>query len=267
MHDPDLIIRTSGERRLSNYLLWQSAYSELVFRDELWPDFTREAYEESLASSLLGAGALAGADAGSQEAAPGPRMRSELLERVLVGLPALGAALALVAVGGVTFAAAWHCSAWRASTSSTSSTPTWAPPGRPGSPPCSACWLQRNGHAGAGLLVAVAALPLTFVVALFSGPPVRRRLPSRCLASGGSRSRSPTRPAAPPATRWRDRPRRSPWNFVGDSAAYLGGRAIGVTSSPEDFAEQDGRGPPPGARVRSARGLRGEPLPTLASRR
>ncbi|HEY7967076.1 MAG TPA: polyprenyl diphosphate synthase [Solirubrobacteraceae bacterium] len=49
MHDPDLIIRTSGEQRLSNYLLWQSAYSELVFRDELWPDFTRQAFEESLA--------------------------------------------------------------------------------------------------------------------------------------------------------------------------------------------------------------------------
>jgi undecaprenyl diphosphate synthase len=49
MHDPDLIIRTSGERRLSNYLLWQSAYSELVFRDELWPDFSREALEECLA--------------------------------------------------------------------------------------------------------------------------------------------------------------------------------------------------------------------------
>jgi undecaprenyl diphosphate synthase len=49
MHDPDLIIRTSGERRLSNYLLWQGAYSELIFRDELWPDFTREALEESLA--------------------------------------------------------------------------------------------------------------------------------------------------------------------------------------------------------------------------
>lgn len=48
MHDPDLIIRTSGERRLSNYLLWQSAYSELVFRDELWPDFSREALEQSL---------------------------------------------------------------------------------------------------------------------------------------------------------------------------------------------------------------------------
>jgi len=49
MHDPDLIIRTSGERRLSNYLLWQSAYSELVFRDELWPDFSRAAFESALA--------------------------------------------------------------------------------------------------------------------------------------------------------------------------------------------------------------------------
>jgi undecaprenyl diphosphate synthase len=49
MHDPDLIIRTSGEQRLSNYLLWQSAYSELVFRHELWPDFSREALEQSLA--------------------------------------------------------------------------------------------------------------------------------------------------------------------------------------------------------------------------
>jgi len=48
MHDPDLIIRTSGEQRLSNYLLWQSAYAELVFREELWPDFSRQAYEESL---------------------------------------------------------------------------------------------------------------------------------------------------------------------------------------------------------------------------
>ena len=49
MHDPDLIIRTSGEQRLSNYLLWQAAYSELVFRDELWPDFTRTAFEAALA--------------------------------------------------------------------------------------------------------------------------------------------------------------------------------------------------------------------------
>jgi undecaprenyl diphosphate synthase len=48
MHDPDLLIRTSGEQRISNYLLWQCAYSELVFRDELWPDFDRAAFEDSL---------------------------------------------------------------------------------------------------------------------------------------------------------------------------------------------------------------------------
>jgi undecaprenyl diphosphate synthase len=48
MHDPDLIIRTSGEQRLSNYLLWQGAYSEFVFRDELWPDFSRECFEACL---------------------------------------------------------------------------------------------------------------------------------------------------------------------------------------------------------------------------
>jgi undecaprenyl diphosphate synthase len=49
MHDPELLIRTSGEQRISNYLLWQCAYSEFVFRDELWPDFDREAFADSLA--------------------------------------------------------------------------------------------------------------------------------------------------------------------------------------------------------------------------
>jgi undecaprenyl diphosphate synthase len=48
MHDPDLIIRTSGEQRSSNFLVWQGSYSELVFRDELWPDFSRVAFEQSL---------------------------------------------------------------------------------------------------------------------------------------------------------------------------------------------------------------------------
>jgi len=48
MHDPDLIIRTSGEQRISNYLLWQGAYAELIFRDELWPDFSRQAFAASL---------------------------------------------------------------------------------------------------------------------------------------------------------------------------------------------------------------------------
>jgi undecaprenyl diphosphate synthase len=48
MHDPDLLIRTSGEQRISNYLLWQCAYSELVFSEELWPDFDRAAFESAL---------------------------------------------------------------------------------------------------------------------------------------------------------------------------------------------------------------------------
>ncbi|MGZ6995296.1 MAG: undecaprenyl diphosphate synthase family protein, partial [Acidimicrobiia bacterium] len=42
MPDPDLMVRTSGEYRISNYLLWQSAYSEFLFTDVLWPDFRRE---------------------------------------------------------------------------------------------------------------------------------------------------------------------------------------------------------------------------------
>ena len=48
MHDPDLLIRTSGEQRISNYLLWQCAYSELVFCPELWPDFSRATFERAL---------------------------------------------------------------------------------------------------------------------------------------------------------------------------------------------------------------------------
>ena len=47
--DPDLVIRTSGERRISNFLLWQAAYAEFVFMDILWPDFDRAAFEQALA--------------------------------------------------------------------------------------------------------------------------------------------------------------------------------------------------------------------------
>ncbi len=49
MRDPDLVIRTSGEQRLSNFLLWQSAYSELYFSEVLWPDFDEAAFEEAVA--------------------------------------------------------------------------------------------------------------------------------------------------------------------------------------------------------------------------
>jgi undecaprenyl diphosphate synthase len=48
LEDPELIIRTGGELRLSNFLLWQAAYSELYFSDRLWPDFDREEFERAL---------------------------------------------------------------------------------------------------------------------------------------------------------------------------------------------------------------------------
>ena len=49
MPDPDLIIRTSGERRLSGFLTWKGIYSELFFRDEMWPDFSEKILDEVLA--------------------------------------------------------------------------------------------------------------------------------------------------------------------------------------------------------------------------
>jgi len=50
MPDPDLIIRPSGELRLSNFLTWQSAYAEFYFTDVLWPDFTPQVLDEALAA-------------------------------------------------------------------------------------------------------------------------------------------------------------------------------------------------------------------------
>jgi undecaprenyl diphosphate synthase len=73
MHDPDLVIRTSGEQRLSNFLLWQAAYSELVFREELWPDFGRRAFEESLAVYAYRQRRFGGRDAGETMSQPSLR--------------------------------------------------------------------------------------------------------------------------------------------------------------------------------------------------
>ncbi|MCK4938936.1 MAG: undecaprenyl diphosphate synthase family protein, partial [Rhodospirillaceae bacterium] len=47
--DPDVLIRTSGEKRISNFLLWQTAYSEFIFIDTLWPDFSANDFEAALA--------------------------------------------------------------------------------------------------------------------------------------------------------------------------------------------------------------------------
>jgi undecaprenyl diphosphate synthase len=46
--DPDLVVRTSGEQRISNFLLWQVAYAELLFVDTLWPDFSRQSFEQAI---------------------------------------------------------------------------------------------------------------------------------------------------------------------------------------------------------------------------
>ncbi len=126
MHDPDLIIRTSGELRLSNYLMWQSAYSELVFRDELWPDFSREAFEAeprgvrrappAVRGPLMPQQAAASADgtapaarSSPRERPPAreprePRQRSDLLARILVAIPAAIVAIVFIDLGGLAFA-------------------------------------------------------------------------------------------------------------------------------------------------------------------
>lgn len=67
--DPDLIIRTSGEKRLSNFLIWQSAYSELVFTDAFWPDFTPDCLRDAVAEYQRRSrrfGAVGEPDAGSK---------------------------------------------------------------------------------------------------------------------------------------------------------------------------------------------------------
>ena len=88
MPEPDLVIRTSGEQRLSNFLLWQTAYSEYVFMPTLWPDF---------GEAPLRAGAR-------RVRRPPPALRgamSDLLGRVLVAVLLAPVALACVWFGGV----------------------------------------------------------------------------------------------------------------------------------------------------------------------
>ena len=146
MHDPDLLIRTSGEQRISNYLLWQCAYSELVFRDELWPDFTGRRWRPPWASTRRGSAASGrgpedgraarGGGGAPQPAAvqlprsrrplrrarrPGRRgaaqtraapterrrgLRGETAKRVLVAIPWIAFAIAITVAGGLVFAIA-----------------------------------------------------------------------------------------------------------------------------------------------------------------
>ncbi|MEE2524895.1 isoprenyl transferase [Hyphobacterium sp. HN65] len=63
MPDPDLVIRTSGEHRTSNFLIWQAAYAELVFLDVLWPDFRASHFEQALAQFAARQRRFGGVDA------------------------------------------------------------------------------------------------------------------------------------------------------------------------------------------------------------
>ena len=103
MHDPDLLIRTSGEQRISNYLLWQCAYSEFVFRDELWPDFTRRGVRGVAGGVRARAAPLRGALTMAV---------SDLPARIAYAIPA--ALFAIFIVGGAARCSrsACSCSAW-----------------------------------------------------------------------------------------------------------------------------------------------------------
>jgi undecaprenyl diphosphate synthase len=83
MPDPDLVIRTSGEYRISNFLLWELAYSELVFTDVLWPDFG----EESLFDAIREYQAR---DRRFGQATTNKRARASRREPLLVGAPGAG---------------------------------------------------------------------------------------------------------------------------------------------------------------------------------
>ena len=100
MSDPDVLIRTSGEQRVSNFLLWQTAYSELYFADVLWPDFD----EEHLVAAIED---VAGARAALRGALMATRRRhqgSDLGARVLAAIPAIVFAAIIVGYGGLVWA-------------------------------------------------------------------------------------------------------------------------------------------------------------------
>ena len=100
MSDPDLLIRTSGEHRLSNFLLWQSAYSELVFTDVLWPDFDKDAPGRGARGPGEPRAALRRALMATRRRNQG----SDLGARVLAAIPAIIFAALIVGYGGLVFA-------------------------------------------------------------------------------------------------------------------------------------------------------------------
>ena len=238
MHDPDLIIRTSGEQRLSNYLLWQSAYSELHFTDVLWPDFSRADLEAALAELRRARAPLRGPLMASRppaaRRAPRRAAAPTWSARILVAIPAIAFAVVIICFGGAMFA----LGVARARPGLPARAVRDARAGAPGAAggvrsACSGWWSPRAlGDDSSVLLALVAFLPVLFL--LTAGEPERERIIAQ---PGGDHAR-----------RLLDRPRRSPTRsllrgldhggalvvmvllgtFVGDTGAYLGGRAFGT---------------------------------------
>ena len=89
--DPDLLIRTGGEQRLSNFLLWQAAYSELYFSDKLWPEFDAAALDEAMADYAarerrFGKTSGAGDFAAPPRGRPDRRVLSMLKQRIITAV-------------------------------------------------------------------------------------------------------------------------------------------------------------------------------------
>ena len=100
MSDPDVLIRTSGEQRVSNFLLWQTAYSELYFADVLWPDFDEEHLGRGARGHRRARAPLRGALMASRRRHQG----SDLGARVLAAIPAIIFAAIIVGYGGLVWA-------------------------------------------------------------------------------------------------------------------------------------------------------------------
>ena len=123
MPDPDLVVRTSGEHRISNYLLWEIAYSELVFPDVLWPDFRRE--------PPLRGGARVPAP---RAALRGPRAVTWTRVGIVGGVLLLALVIFVVALGSTALRApllAWRRPGRCSSPEGTGSTTGWASSARP----------------------------------------------------------------------------------------------------------------------------------------
>jgi hypothetical protein len=119
MPDPDLVIRTSGEHRVSNFLLWQAAYAEFVFMDVLWPDFTdadmKAALDEySPAGTPLWRRAMADADRPGPRGAgrsgfSAPRLRPRSYsDRLALGLVIVGGLMPSLFIAAFAAAMAWE---------------------------------------------------------------------------------------------------------------------------------------------------------------